>query len=339
MTKKPYKTLSQEILKQVIISAIVSTILFFVLSIGTTTIIGTYSYDNHIAIDDLQWIHLENLIVIISLVLALIAFVILFILQFKEHIAYIHTLTTGIKNLQNNQEHSMVPLQGNNELTLLATTLNDVVTAQQQLRQKEKELTLEKENFIRSLGHDIRTPLTSILAYSNYLTTQSTLPIEEQKNYLELIQKKAQQIQDLTNLLLDGHKRNVQYFEDGKLLFMQIIEEFVEEIENTLQIQTNIHTCPLFSGHFDVQEIRRIFDNLASNILKYADTTQPVTLDITVNEHILCIKQSNAKKQLQTNDGYQIGLLSIQRLAQMYNGTIQIDNNDTNFTIIISLHL
>ncbi len=38
--------------------------------------------------------------------------------------------------------------------------------------------------------------------------------------------------------------------------------------------------CPAFYGSFDIQELRRIFDNLASNVEKHADREQPVELRI-----------------------------------------------------------
>ena len=46
---------------------------------------------------------------------------------------------------------------------------------------------------------------------------------KEQKAYMQLIQKKAEQIRDLTAILLDGGKRNMERFEDGSLLAMALM--------------------------------------------------------------------------------------------------------------------
>ena len=94
------------------------------------------------------------------------------------------------------------------------------------------------------------------------------------------MQRKGQQIKALTDRLLDSGSRDLETIEDGKLLMEQLAGEWEEILENTFPCIVDTKNCPAFYGSFDIQELRRIFDNLASNVEKYADREQPVELRI-----------------------------------------------------------
>ena len=230
-----------------------------------------------------------------------------------------------------------MPLEGNNELTQLAEAINDLSETRRQLRQREVALNQEKEQLIRTLSHDIRTPLTSILAYSDYLTAHD-LPAEEQQAHLQLIRKKAEQIRDLTGILLDGTKRNPEYFADTRLLMEQLAAEFEEELEEIFHVETDLRGCAAVSGSFNVQELRRIFDNLSSNVRKYADPAQTVQLQITLQPGSLQIRQTNAcRSQMPQTDGYQLGIRSNRRIVQLYGGQTELSTQAGLFSIQLTL--
>ena len=93
-----------------------------------------------------------------------------------------------------------------------------------------------------------------------------------------------------------------------------------------------------FSGTFDVQELRRIFDNLSSNVRKYADPSKPVTLSVGLENGALLIHQSNAVlPEKPRSESYQIGLNSIRRIAQHYGGSVAVEERVAAFSITIIL--
>ena len=246
-------------------------------------------------------------------------------------------MLAGIDALRSGQEDYVVPLEGSNELTQLAEAVNYLSRTQREVKEQERVLNEEKEQFIRALSHDIRTPLTSIMAYSELLTGANTVDPQEQTRYLELIQHKAGQIKDMTDILLDGSKRNPEYFEDARLLIEQLTAEFEEMLEDGFSIEASLD-CPAFPGTFDVQELRRIFDNLVSNVQKYADPDRPVKISISLEGVQLLIRQENAvRERIAPADGYQIGLRSIQRIAQNYAGQVDVQKDDAAFAITITL--
>ena len=96
--------------------------------------------------------------------------------------------------------------------------------------------------------------------------------------------------------------------------------------------------CPSFSGTFDVRELQRIFDNLISNVQKYADSASPVILSVSLENLRVLIQQENAVRKLdEPVDGYQIGLKSIRRIVQNYGGLVEVQQDGITFSIKIIL--
>ena len=338
LTNAKKRKLSHEILVLTAICALLALAIFLLLSGIATVIAEDYCFQNSIPMTEFDWIEVDRWIFTVSAALACLSFSILLLFLLQDRLAYIRTITNGIDLLHTAKQPLALPLVGNNELTELASAINTMSAAQLALQEKEQTLAKEKEQLIRTLSHDIRTPLTAILSYSEYLRGQENLSPQQQQEFLELVQKKAGQIRDLTAILLDGGKRNPEMFADARLLMAQLADEFQEELEDPFSVTLDMTGCPNFSGVYDVQELRRIFDNLSSNVQKYADPNHPVTLSIAVEANCLQILQRNAVKAPKADsESFQIGLNSIRRIAQLYEGRVQISEEDGQYAISISL--
>lgn len=209
-----------------------------------------------------------------------------------------------------------------------------IENAVHELQMKEKSLYEERENLYRSLSHDIRTPLTTILSYSEYM--KEKIEEESMHEYITRVQRKAEQIKNLTDQLLDGGVRNLEKIENGKFLMQQLADEWETALENNFQCEIDMNNCPDFAGEFDVREMRRIFDNLVSNVEKYADESKGVRLGISEKEECLVIKQENMiKKELQNVESRGIGITSIKRIVENYGGEVLVNKEDDRFTIEI----
>jgi signal transduction histidine kinase len=301
-------------------------------------IIENYFWQRDVILDEYQLYQLDSVVFSASLVVSLILFITLFLILFGERLAYIRTIIKGIDALRDGEYGRSIDLVGNNELTQLAIAVNYLSESELKIKEKETRLKEEKEELIRTLSHDIRTPLTSILSYSEIMEQKEGDVIDEQREYVSLVHKKALQIKDLTYILLDGGKRNVERFDGAKLLFEQLAGEFEEVLEDGYRLDIDLSECPEFSGDFDVQEMRRIFDNLISNIQKYADPDAWVVLSVKKTEIGLIIRQSNAiKKTVEPSESYRMGINSIRRIAQSYGGQVNINQNEELFEIVITL--
>lgn len=337
MKSNKRRKLSGEILGLLAVTLVLALILLQFLGIVARAMIDSFLFMRDIVLTEAQYAQLDDWVFHLSLLVSVAFFIILFLFLLGERLSYIREVLAGIDALRSGQEDYVVPLEGSNELTQLAEAVNYLSRTQREVKEQERVLNEEKEQFIRALSHDIRTPLTSIMAYSELLTGANTVDPQEQTRYLELIQHKAGQIKDMTDILLDGSKRNPEYFEDARLLIEQLTAEFEEMLEDDFSIEASLD-CPAFPGTFDVQELRRIFDNLVSNVQKYADPDRPVKISISLEGVQLLIRQENAvRERIAPADGYQIGLRSIQRIAQNYAGQVDVQKDDAAFAITITL--
>ena len=213
-----------------------------------------------------------------------------------------------------------------------------IAEALKKIEDKERALSEEREELIRSLSHDIRTPLTSIMSYSEFLLLEEERSQEEYRKYLELIRKKSVQIKELTDVLLDGGRRDLQFFDDGRLLMEQLAAEFEEMLEDDFDIRQDIERCGKFKGNFDINEMRRIFDNLISNVKKYAEPSGKVELIIETDKRGLIIIQRNKIRHMTGEvESNKIGLAGIKRIAQNYGGNIAVTSENDDFEILITL--
>lgn len=331
------RKLSKEILGLLVVTFLISLFLLFTLGVIGSAIMEHYLYINDIYPTEIQYRQMDNRVLSVSLIISVIFFVNLFLFLLGERLSYIYEVLDGIEALRNGQEDYVVPLEGSNELTQLAQAVNYLSQTQREVKEKEQALNHEKDLFIHTMSHDIRTPLTTIMSYTELMLGQEEMEASEQVRHLTLIHHKAEQIKDLTEILLDGSKRNLEHFENACLFMQQLAGEFEEMLEDDFVIETN-SCCPAFSGTFDVQELRRIFDNLISNVKKYADPKFPVKLSVFLENNQLFIQQENAvRKPDGQMEGFQIGLRSIRRIVQNYGGRVDVQKDSETYVITIIL--
>ncbi|MBQ9117449.1 MAG: HAMP domain-containing histidine kinase [Clostridia bacterium] len=332
------RKLAHEILVIFAVCFIISLLLFLVLMLVGVGLVEQYCFDNDIPLDEDQLFRLDSTALSLSLSVAVIFFVVLFLILFGDRLSYtVKTISDGISALQRGEHGYKVELIGNNELTQLAESINYLSETEQRVKAKEKALNEEKEELIRSLSHDIRTPLTSIMSYTELVSgKEDELSSGELREYLELVRRKSAQIKELTDILLDGGRRNVELFEDGRLLVEQLVSELEEALEDDFRIDTDFTHLPAFSGSFDLRELQRVFDNLVSNIKKYADPASAVMLSAFKNESGLVIRQKNAVKQdVEKKESYRMGISSIRRIAHNYGGSVNVKEENGEFEIAI----
>lgn len=332
-----HRRLNQEILGLLVLSVVTSLAVFALLSFSVLHLVDGYFQQTLLTYTENQLIAAQQWALNGCVAAAIVFFVALFLFLLGRKLSYIGSLTRGVEALQQQCMNHVVPVEGRNELTELAETINYLSASQRQLQEKESALQQERERLIRSLSHDIRTPLTSILSYTEYLTAHPDCDARQRQAYLDLMGQKARQIRQLTDILLEGGSRSPEYFADARLLLQQLAAQMEAELEDDFIFTADFSACPAFAGSFDVAELQRIFDNLSSNIRKYAQPAAPVTLAVTVDGGTLRLIQSNTVGDNTAAEGHRIGLLSIRRIAQHYSGTAEVVTENGIFTITVTL--
>lgn len=105
---------------------------------------------------------------------ASIIFVAIFISSIGKLISYICKLENDIQILEGGNLEYEVTEQGNDELTSLAKSMNRMRVSFREQMEREQALHQAHQHLITEMAHDLRTPLTGIMLYTEILGFQNT---------------------------------------------------------------------------------------------------------------------------------------------------------------------
>lgn len=182
---------------------------------------------------------------------------------------YISQMARGDYNLR-------IPEDEAGDYERLARDVNILMDNINQAFEERKETERMKDEFMRNIGHDIRTPLTSIKGYIDLVRTNyENLNQEQIIDYISIAYEKTQSMEVLINDMFDytdSSKRTVQLdIQDIPLeaFIQQITADFsLQAEEKGIEIQTDIKP-PNLTGSFDPEKMARTINNLMTNALKY----------------------------------------------------------------------
>lgn len=319
-----------------ILAAFSSAFLFYTsISLANKAVIeGKYPTSS---ISEPQFIAWLQLICIIAGIIIFLAFLVYFL---AGKISYILTIKEAIESYKSGNLTSEIELIGEDELTDLADSFNSLLIALSNHTKNEEKQKLEKDELIRGLSHDIRTPLTSIISYADFIKTKKYDCEEKLQSYAELIQLKATKIDELSKAMLDTPSNNKPSLLEGKVMFEQFISEFEDALESSgFSINTDTLGLINFKTVLDPQDISRIFDNLYSNIIKYADKKEKITLKAFVkNNEIFLIQSNSINFHTSLNEeSHGIGLKNIQKIVLRYHGEMDCFTTSTTYTFKVKL--
>src|SRR5699024_9050657 len=163
---------------------------------------------------------------------------------------------------------------GNDEIGELKRHFYDMRTQIEEAQNLVKQEQEDKEYTVATISHDLKTPLTSIIAYTESLEYGDDLTSEEQKQYREIIMEKSdfmkQMLDDLlTHTLLQSTTYELDFVTvDGEEFFDMIISDYealAEEKQITLMSENHV------KGDFEVspKQMMRVADNLMSNAIHH----------------------------------------------------------------------
>jgi signal transduction histidine kinase len=158
----------------------------------------------------------------------------------------------------------------------------------------ESEIKSErmKSELITNVSHDLKTPLTSIINYSDLLNKMNLTP-NEANDYVKIINQKANRLKNLTSDLFDiskvqsGNETVVLERLDITLLINQTLGELDANIKTSeLEFKTSMPDESYIMG--DGKKLSRVFENLIGNTLKYSLKNTRVYISVnTIDEETI----------------------------------------------------
>ncbi len=136
-----------------------------------------------------------------------------------------------------------------------------------------EEERVEQTRIIASISHDIKTPLTSIIGYSDLIASGS-LKYEQVKKYNEKINLKSKMIKEILNNFDDYLINNTN--QTLKLEKIKL-KDLIEQLDNDYKMDLEANNIKLFINcnclndniMIDVMKIKRVFSNIISNSVRY----------------------------------------------------------------------
>ena len=151
-----------------------------------------------------------------------------------------------------------------------------------------KELNETKDRFISIISHDLRTPFSSILGFTDLLLNDKELDEEGKTQYIQYIQESSKSMLSLVNSLLDWTRLQTGSikFEPERINVKELIEKSIQILSGSaLQKKINLFSLIQkdFYVHADEGLLLQVFNNLISNAIKFTEPGGNIRLDARVN--------------------------------------------------------
>lgn len=166
-------------------------------------------------------------------------------------------------------------LYGNHDLGKTIARLEDIRQGLALAVDEQMKSERMKVELIANVSHDIKTPLTSIISYVQFLKEEESLP-EHVKDYVKILDEKSQRLKNMVQDVFAVSKAasgelpmHMEELDFGKLL-LQTMADMDEQIKNSsISFRTELPEEPVMITA-DGQRMYRVFQNLFQNALKYS---------------------------------------------------------------------
>lgn len=248
------------------------------------------------------------------------------------------------------------------EFSEISTQMAEIKGEMQKHEQILKDETERKNDLIAYLAHDLRTPLTSIIGYMNLLREVTDMPIDQREKYINIILKKAYQLEKFVNEFFEISRFNLQQIdiekEDVDLSYMlyQMADEFyplLQEHGNTINLRVADNE-KLFG---DPNRLARVFNNILKNAIAYSYKKTEIQVwvekgDLRTNIYFrnhgktIPVKKLDSifEKFFRVDDareenmgGAGLGLAIAKEIVALHGGEINAESKDEITTFCVSL--
>lgn len=222
-----------------------------------------------------------------------------------------------------------------------------------------------KTELITNVSHDIKTPLTSIINYTDLLAAED-LGSDNAREYVEIISRNAQRLKKLAVDVVDASKASTGNVDikltDCNLGMMveQVVGEYSDRLtEKNLTSVMNIPSDDILVSA-DGRQSWRIFDNMLSNIYKYAQDNTRVYIDVICDKNsdnmaYVCFRNISAAElnisadelmerfvrgdSSRNTEGSGLGLSIASNLAKLQGGKMDVSIDGDLFKVKIGFRL
>ncbi|WP_409367741.1 sensor histidine kinase [Lysinibacillus sp. 38-6] len=280
---------------------------------------------------------------------------------FLSKMGYLNRIMKDTKDMAEGRLNRDVKVKGKSPLAAHAENLNHLREGVRTSMHEQAKSERLKTELITNVSHDLRTPLTSIITYTDLLKNPD-ITEEERKQYIHILDKKSDRLKVLIEDLFEVSKMasgNIELHRsrvDVTQLVQQAVGEHEEDLcKARLDLRMSMPQDAIYA-YVDGQKWWRLIDNLIVNVLKYAleGTRVYVTLKRTANGDAEFTVKNVAKYEISENadelferfkradasrhtEGSGLGLAIAQSIVDLHGARMSIEVDGDLFKVIVRI--
>lgn len=275
------------------------------------------------------------------------------------------SLQAGVRAIRSGDLGTTIDIKGG-DLGALADDINTLREGLDAAISSEVKSERLKTELISNVSHDIKTPLTSIVTYVDLLKNELAKPQPDDavlREYADIIERKTARLRVLTTDLFEAAKATsgAMTVELEQVDFQALLRQGLGEFDDKLheaQLEVRMSTpekpvCVTADGRL----VWRIFENMMSNVIKYAMPGSRVYLDLTTGHGMAMLTMKNISAyelnipaeelmerfkrgdESRSSEGSGLGLSIATSLAQLQHGLFSIEIDGDLFKATLSMPL
>ena len=213
----------------------------------------------------------------------------------------------------------------------------------------------QQKQFVADASHELKTPLTVILANNNIMMSHKSSTVEQEQKWLESTEDEAQHMKQLIDQMLflaksDAGENQLQLSEVN---FSEIVEGSAlnfEPVAFEKEVLIDTEIAPDITIDGNQTQLNQLAHILIDNAVKYSDENSVIriilskkndTVEFSVNNRGNVIAKEDINhifdrfyraEKSRTTKGYGLGLSIAQNIVQNMNGKLTVQSNQTDGT-------
>ena len=272
---------------------------------------------------------------------------------------YLIQVEDGIENIISDSTEPVVLIT---ELKPIEERLNQIKETLRRQEREAQEMEQKKNDMLLFLAHDLKTPLTSVVAYLTMLEEHPEMSEEERARYTHISLEKAIRLGELIHEFFDITKFNLQdiTLEPVDLNLSMMLEQIADELYGVLQekhLRCEVEAEEDIMISADPDKLVRVFDNILRNAIVYCAENSILSIkcfsvgtDVKIifeNEGQTIPKEmidkifekfyrADASRSSSTG-GAGLGLAIAKQIVSLHDGTISAESEEGKTRFIVTL--